>query len=175
MEFWRENGSVSPYMWDKLWRRSFFIENKLFNPEGCYFQDTITNYHGMYHAESFMIIDYCFYSYSPIPDSIVNRKPSDKHAESYQRIIGLIEAFISENRLWDETAVVISLINHFFIYYGYMTIRQINKYPIRLPSISSSILAHLPFKRRLLLKNYLLFHIIYPLYIRIRTLKPVAS
>ncbi|NPE32098.1 glycosyltransferase, partial [Methanococcoides sp. SA1] len=46
LDFWNINKNITGMNWDKIWKRNFFVDDELYNPEGIYFEDVITSVKG---------------------------------------------------------------------------------------------------------------------------------
>ncbi len=141
LTYWRLNKMISPQMWDKMWNRQFFVENNLFNPEDYYYEDTLTSFNGFLSAKSFMMIDYKFYNYRYVVNSIVHSKHTEKHVKSYLYHILTIEKFIENNNLWSETAVIYEYILRLFVYYNSFDNQYYDCLISKLSKISRNVIA----------------------------------
>ncbi len=116
--FWQINQNISIANWDKIWKRNFFINNNLYNPEGVYFEDLLTTVKGMLSVKAFMVIDYQFYYYRYVNDSIMHQSVTGKHIESSLIRLQQIKSFIEDSHIETEPSVVLFYFKVLFIHYA---------------------------------------------------------
>lgn len=93
---------LNPAIWNKLWRKSLFIENDIYYPENIYFQDMATTPLLVACATQIKFIKPCLYNYLVREGSVTNSY-SSKHIINYLMVFeilyeglkrrGLIEAY----------------------------------------------------------------------------------
>lgn len=89
---------VNPAFWNKLWKRSLFIENHIFFPEHLYFEDMPTMPRLLAKSANIKIIQDRLYHYLIRPDSIT-ASYSAKHIMDYFQGFELLLDFLEENDL----------------------------------------------------------------------------
>jgi len=90
--------TVNPAFWNKLWRRSLFIENNIFFPEHLYFEDMPTTPCILANSHFVKIIDDILYNYS-IRESSITSSFSSKHILDYFKGFELLVDFLTKNKL----------------------------------------------------------------------------
>lgn len=91
--------NINPAFWNKLWRRSLFVENNIFFPNHLYFEDMPTTPRIIAKASSIKIIDDVLYHYSIRPTSITSSY-SPKHILDYYRGFEILVDFLEEHNLF---------------------------------------------------------------------------
>ena len=86
---------VDGYVWDKLWRSDFLVANRLFFPEGLFFEDNMVCWQGVTMAKWISIVPEQLYHYRDTPNSVVNTP--DKYGFDTIPIFGMIENFLRES------------------------------------------------------------------------------
>nr|PMK56609.1 hypothetical protein BCT98_09395 [Vibrio breoganii] len=69
----------TPYLWDKLWNRDFFITNRLYNLEQFYCEDQVSVIKAILSARNINNTNLVFYNYRDNPKSIMNQKLEYRH------------------------------------------------------------------------------------------------
>lgn len=93
--------------WTRIYKRSLLIDNKIFFPEGIYYEDAYFNFMVVFYAERVFKLNRCFYHYYQSPNSTVRVKNNDKlydritiarnivqdchKLENYERIKSLVD------------------------------------------------------------------------------------
>lgn len=77
---------VNPSIWNKIWRRSLFLDNGINFPENYYYEDAATTPIAMVYARSLHLIGGASYSYVQRPGSIINSF-CDRHVIEYLRVL----------------------------------------------------------------------------------------
>lgn len=96
---------ANPAIWNKLWRRTLFIDNDIFFPEKLYYQDMATIPLLLSKANKIKFIDDCLYYYL-VRDGSVTTTYSPKHIIDYFKVyevlfasldrFGLLERYLKE-------------------------------------------------------------------------------
>ncbi len=89
---------VNPAFWNKLWRRSLYIDNDIFFPNYVYFEDMATTPRILSKSKSIKIIEPCLYHYLVRDDSITNTF-SSKHMLDYFKVFEILLRFLQEEEL----------------------------------------------------------------------------
>jgi len=84
--------------WNKLWRKTLFIDNGLLFPENLYFEDAATTPRLLAKSETIIIIEKYLYSYLRRPDSIT-RTHSAKHILDGFKVLEIHQEFLEVNDL----------------------------------------------------------------------------
>lgn len=80
--------------WDKLWKKSLFIDNNIFFPENMLFEDFATTPRLMFFSKKVLLVKEAFYHYRRRNDSI-SKTTSMKHIIDLGKAINIIEVFIN--------------------------------------------------------------------------------
>lgn len=89
---------LNPAIWNKLWRKSLFIENDIFFPDKLYFQDMATIPLLLACAKNIKIIDQCLYYYLVREGSVTNSY-SPKHIIDYFKVYEILYNFLIKKDL----------------------------------------------------------------------------
>lgn len=100
-------GLVNPSFWNKIWRRSSYVENGIWFPNYLYYQDSVTTPRILAKSVSIKTIPDVLYDYVVRPDSITTTV-SDKHLIDFFSGFDVLSDFLLNNDLWDSQKV------HFF-------------------------------------------------------------
>ena len=84
---------TNPASWNKLWRKTLFIDNDIWFPNFLHFQDAATTPRLLFVAEGIKSIDDRLYNYRHRKDSTSNSF-SPKHIVDYFRVFDLIYSFL---------------------------------------------------------------------------------
>ena len=79
----------NPAIWNKLWRKSLFIDNDIFFPEKLYYQDMATIPLLLSKANTVCFIDDCLYYYL-VRDGSVTTSYSPKHIIDYFKVYEIL-------------------------------------------------------------------------------------
>jgi len=90
---------INPAIWNKLWRRSIFIDNNIKFPNNVYYQDAATTPVFLSYSKKIRRIKDSLYNYTQRPDNITGGM-SDKHMVDYFRVFDIILKFLRNNGLW---------------------------------------------------------------------------
>ena len=112
LNFFNAAKPLLSYNWDKLWNRDFFIENKLYNPEGVYYEDLATTFKGYICAKRVMYLNYCFYHYFVNTNSITNIELNRRHIKGRIYQFNAIVELLNKYDLWNHQGIAYSFINH---------------------------------------------------------------
>ncbi len=85
--------SIQNYAWDKIYKRSLFIDNNIFYPEGIYFEDMPTTFKLFFYANQISYIDEFLYNYLQREKSIT-KTFSDKHINDIIKALSLMKEFM---------------------------------------------------------------------------------
>ena len=91
---------VNPAFWNKLWRKSLFVDNDIFFPEHDYYEDMSTMPRILAKSRYVKVIKDCLYRYLIRKQSIMTSM-SDKHIIDYLKGFEIISRFLEENDLSD--------------------------------------------------------------------------
>lgn len=94
---------INPAFWNKLWKRSLFIDNNITFPQYLYYQDAATTPKLVFHAERIGVINESLYSYTVRGESTTT-ETSDKHILDYLRVYFLLYEFLMEQDIYDVQA-----------------------------------------------------------------------
>ena len=89
---------TNPAPWNKLWRRSIFIENKILFPELVYFTDLATNPRLLAECKNIRLMSDAYYYYRRRDNSITNTF-SEKHILDYFIVFEILYNFLTESLL----------------------------------------------------------------------------
>lgn len=81
---------VNPSFWNKIWRRSLFIENNISFPEKLFYEDAATTPFVLLYAKSLNMIGGTPYMYVQRPGSIINSF-GDRHIIEYLRVLDVVK------------------------------------------------------------------------------------
>jgi hypothetical protein len=101
-----ENNSINifsvmtPSFWNKLWRRSLYIDNEIFFPDHLYFEDMATTPRILAYTKCVKIIDNCLYHYR-IRDNSITNSYGPKHMIDYLKGFEILLGFLKKNNLYD--------------------------------------------------------------------------
>ena len=84
---------TNPGVWNKLWKKSLFVENKIFFPDRQYFSDLATTPRLLFKARRVYFIREVFYKYLKRLGSITNTY-SAKHILDHIRTFDLLKEFL---------------------------------------------------------------------------------
>lgn len=84
----------------KLWKRDFFIDNKLFFSEGVWFEDVISHVKGMILAKRITFVNECLYFYRQRSGSIMKSSNNRKIFDAFIFLEGVLD-FLKEKNLYD--------------------------------------------------------------------------
>jgi len=90
--------TINPAFWNKLWKRSLFMDNKIFFPEHLYFEDMPTTPCILARSHNVKIIDDILYNYS-IRLSSITSSFTEKHIFDYFKGFELLMGFLAKNSL----------------------------------------------------------------------------
>jgi len=91
---------MNPAFWNKLWRKSLFIDNHILFPGKLYYEDLATTPRLISHSKSIKMIDDSLYSYLVRPDSIT-KTYSEKHISDYFEVFDILLAFLRKNTCFE--------------------------------------------------------------------------
>ncbi len=92
----------NPAMWNKLWKKSLFIDNNITFPIGVYFEDMSTQPRLLIKSKNIKVIKNVLYYYSSKrPDSITNTYGM-KHIIDLFKGFELLRRFLNENHLLEK-------------------------------------------------------------------------
>ncbi len=83
----------NPAAWNKLWKRSLFIDNNIQFPRHIYFEDMPVTAKCLYYAKSIKYLDRAFYYYLQRESSII-RSFSKKHIDDNFAILTIMNDFL---------------------------------------------------------------------------------
>jgi len=92
--------TVNPAFWNKLWRRSLFVDHNIFFPNHVYGQDLATTPRILTRARSIRFIEDILYNYLQRADSATHRF-DDKHFVDYIKVFDVIYDFLQSEGLWE--------------------------------------------------------------------------
>ena len=110
--FLENKNTTNPSVWNKLWKKSLFIDNNIRFPQGVYFEDVITTAQLLYFAKDIIFIDQSFYFYVLRKNSIT-LSFSKKHIDDIFLAYHLLTEFLTsidkldfyreslEDRIWE--------------------------------------------------------------------------
>lgn len=101
-----KNYCLSPFNWDKLWNRAFFIDQGLFNIEGILYEDVLTSCKGFLKASKVAVVDMPFYFYRQREGSIFNQKAGIRHINSLKIVCEQLFLMIEQEQLWGNAGFV---------------------------------------------------------------------
>ncbi len=90
--------TLNPAFWNKLWRKSLFVDNDIYFPEHDYYEDMSTTPRILAKARYIKGIKDTLYRYLIRDQSIMN-SVSDKHIIDYLKGFEIISEFLKENDL----------------------------------------------------------------------------
>ena len=90
--------TLNPAFWNKLWRKSLFIDNNIYFPEHDYYEDMSTTPRILAKAQYIKVIKDTLYLYLVRDQSIMN-SVSDKHIIDYLKGFEILSRFLKENGL----------------------------------------------------------------------------
>ena len=90
---------VNPAFWNKLWRRTLFVDNDIFFPENVYFEDMPTTPRILANTKTIKIVDRCLYHYLIRNDSITNSF-SAQHIIDYLKGFEMLLEYLKEHDLY---------------------------------------------------------------------------
>jgi glycosyltransferase involved in cell wall biosynthesis len=85
---------------NKLWRKSLFLQNKIFFPNYLYYSDLATTPRVLLKARTIYFIDEAYYKYCRRSGSITSTN-SAKHVLDYLRVFDIIKDFLIEEGVFD--------------------------------------------------------------------------
>ena len=91
---------LNPSFWNKLWRRSLFIDNNILFPENVFFEDAATTPRVLLHAKTIKIIDKSYYNYYQREQSITSTF-SGKHITDLFKAYDMVLASLIKNNVLD--------------------------------------------------------------------------
>lgn len=92
--------NVNPAFWNKLWRRSLFIENDIFFPNHLYYEDLATTPRILSRVKYIKTIDSCLYHYL-VRENSITQTYSSRHMLDYFKVFEVIREFLRDNKLSD--------------------------------------------------------------------------
>lgn len=81
---------VNPSFWNKIWRRSLFVDNRIVFPENYYYEDAATTPIVMLQVKSLNLIGGACYSYVQRPGSII-KSFCERHIIEYLRVLDVVK------------------------------------------------------------------------------------
>jgi len=90
--------TLNPAFWNKLWRKSLFVENDIYFPEHDYYEDMSTTPRLLAKARYAKVIKDALYFYLVRDQSIIN-SVTDKHIIDYLKGFEILSKFLKENNL----------------------------------------------------------------------------
>lgn len=87
-----------PVMWNKIFRRSFLIDNDLFCPEGFFYEDLFWAFKTMVTAQSIYTIPNQLYRYRMRSDS-TSHSLTQRHVDSFIKLIWHMKSFVENANL----------------------------------------------------------------------------
>lgn len=91
----------NPAFWNKLWRRSLYVENDIFFPNHIYYQDSATTPRIYSVSKNVNFVGGLYYNYLVRGDSVTNSR-SDKHIMDKFRQIDIIVEFFKKNDIYNK-------------------------------------------------------------------------
>lgn len=91
----------NPSFWNKLWRRSLFVDNDIFFPDHIYYQDSATTPRIYKKARNVNFIGGAYYKYLIRDDSVTN-STSDKHVIDKFRELSVVKDFLIREELYEK-------------------------------------------------------------------------
>lgn len=91
--------SIQNYAWDKIYKRSLFIDHNIFYPKGMYYEDMPTTFRLFYYANQVAYLDEFLYNYLQREQSIT-RTFSDKHIDDIVKALYLMKDFMLDNGIY---------------------------------------------------------------------------
>ncbi len=107
---------LSSNFWNKLWRKSLFLENQIFFPEGIYYEDLATIPRLLAKSKNIKIIDKCLYNYLIREGSITNSY-SQKHIDDYFKVFSILKNFLVNQNMFEGYRTTFESVVHNNIYY----------------------------------------------------------
>jgi len=91
---------VNPAFWNKLWRKSLFIDNDIFFPEKLYYQDLATIPRILSKVKKMKVIKGNYYNYL-VRENATTTTFSKKHISDYFDVFDILLQFLKNNQLLD--------------------------------------------------------------------------
>ncbi len=85
--------TCNPAFWNKLWKRSLFIDNDIFFPNYVYYQDLATTPRILTKAKKISFVDDCLYYYL-IRNGSATYSNTPKHVVDYYTVFSLLREFL---------------------------------------------------------------------------------
>lgn len=101
--------TVRSYLWNKLFRRSLFIDNGITFPEGISFEDFAVMPQLFYHSKKVSFIPETLYFYVHRSTSMMGNI-SKKDVENYLKAYAILRKFLEENNIFDEYKLTYSIL-----------------------------------------------------------------
>lgn len=92
---------INPAFWNKLWKRSLFIDNNIFFPDHLFFEDMPTTPRILAKSKYIKVIERKLYRYTLRPESITSTY-SPKHILDYFKGFEILLVFLEENNLLEK-------------------------------------------------------------------------
>lgn len=89
----------NPAIWNKLWRKDLFIDNKIYFPANCYFEDMSTQPRLLNKATTLKVIDDHLYYYNARRVGSITCTYSHKHQNDIFQGLNIILNYLEENDL----------------------------------------------------------------------------
>jgi hypothetical protein len=93
--------TLNPAFWNKLWRRSLFVDNQIFFPNHDYYEDMSTTPRVLSKAKSVKVIKDRLYNYLVRSESITGSY-GDKQIIDYFKGFEILLNYLQESKLYDE-------------------------------------------------------------------------
>ncbi|MBN1182938.1 MAG: glycosyltransferase family 2 protein [Bacteroidales bacterium] len=92
---------INPASWNKLWKRSLFIDNNLFFPLNIYDQDFAHTPQMLFCAQRVLLIKECLYYYYHNPES-VTKNITEKHIHDPSKALEILRSFLIEQNALED-------------------------------------------------------------------------
>lgn len=93
--------TTNPSFWNKLWRKSLYIDNDIWFPEHLYYQDTATTPRILTKARNIRFIKESLYNYL-VRSGSVSTTASAKHMTDYFKVFDIIVSFLQKEGLYEK-------------------------------------------------------------------------
>lgn len=96
IDIFSAKSKIYPVAWNKLYKRSIFVDNNIIYPIGKLHEDELTTYKLLYFSEKIVVLNQSLYSYRIRANSIMRNKFGQKRMEFINELTK-IEEFINNN------------------------------------------------------------------------------
>lgn len=115
---------TTPNFWNKLWRKSLFIDNDIMFPEHLYYEDLATTPRILSKSRKINYIEGVYYNHVVRKKSIM-RSCSDKHILDYFKVFNILKMHLLENDLYDHYKLNFEhMINVHLRYYANIVLKE---------------------------------------------------